>query len=232
VASIAVGQDCGVAPQADLYYVANWWGEGRSQMNYAHLAKAIDHVIALSAALPNPERIRVLAIPRGFAAREKGYAEVTAAVLRARQAGIFVLTSSLDQHYGFRFNGLGRAPLGDPDQPGSYGPGAFWQGDFYSAGAGSSTQTLQVPMDSRSVASPGGEGDYVFYREGGWSWSIPYIAGLYALACQVRPDVTPELFWRKALETGDSVPVAKDGRTRPLERVVNPRRLIQSLRGS
>ena len=29
--------------------------------------------------------------------------------------------------------------------------------------------------------------EYVFYREGGWSWSIPYIAGVYALAAQVKP---------------------------------------------
>jgi hypothetical protein len=200
-------------------------------MNYAHLAKAIDHVIALSAALPKERRIRALAIQRGFEPGEKGYAEVTAAVQRAKQAGLFVISSSLERHYGFKFNGLGRAPLSDPDQPGSYLPGAFWQGGFYAAGAGSSTQTLQVPMDSRSAAGPGGEAEYAFYREGGWSWSIPYIAGLYALACQVRPDVTPELFWSKALETGSTVTVSKDGKPYRLERIVDPRRLILSLKG-
>jgi hypothetical protein len=62
-------------------------------------------------------------------------------------------------------------------------------------------------MDSRCTASPTGNEDYVFYREGGWSWSIPYIASLYALACQVRPQITPEVFWAKAIETGDSVVV-------------------------
>jgi hypothetical protein len=62
-------------------------------------------------------------------------------------------------------------------------------------------------MDSRGTASPTGYDDYVFYRQGGWSWSIPYIAGLYALACQVKPDITPEVFWSKALETGDAVEI-------------------------
>jgi hypothetical protein len=232
VASISVGQECGVAPGADLYFVANWCTESRSQVNYTHLAKAIDHVIALSAALPKERRIRVLTIQRGFEPIEEGYAAVTAAVERAKLAGIFVVTGSLERHYGFKFNGLGREPLSDPDQPGSYGPGSWWRGDFCSAGVGSSTQTLLVPMDSRTTASPGGAGDYVFYREGGWSWSIPYIGGLYALACQVRPDVTPELFWRRALETGDSVTVKKDGKECPLERIVNPRKLIMSLKGS
>jgi hypothetical protein len=60
-------------------------------------------------------------------------------------------------------------------------------------------------MDSRCTASPTGTEDYAFYREGGWSWCIPYIAGLYALACQVRPEITPEVFWAKVIETGDSV---------------------------
>jgi hypothetical protein len=55
------------------------------------------------------------------------------------------------------------------------------------------------------TASPTGNDDYVFYSEGGWSWAVPYVAGLYALACQVKPDITPAVFWAKALETGDTV---------------------------
>jgi hypothetical protein len=233
VASVSVGQGCGVAPEADLYFIANWWAEGPAhQMNFAHLAKAIDRVIAISAALPKDQRIRVLTIQRGFSPKDQGYAEVTAAVERAKEAGIFVITSSLERQYGFKFNGLGREPLSDPDQTGSYGPGTFWQEKFFNAGWGSSTQTLLVPMDARTVASPAGKDDYVFYREGGWSWAIPYVGGLYALACQVKPDVTPELFWHKALETGDSVTLKKDGKDYRLERIVNPRRLIESLKGS
>ena len=44
-------------------------------------------------------------------------------------------------------------------------------------------------MDSRCTASPTGINDYVYYREGGMSWTVPYLAGLYALACQVNPDI-------------------------------------------
>ncbi|MCX5796809.1 MAG: hypothetical protein NTY77_15045 [Elusimicrobia bacterium] len=232
VAAFAVGKDIGVAPEAELYYVADWWVDSDGSMNYIPLAKAIDHVIALSAALPKDRRIRVLTIQRGFSADEKGFAEVTAAVERAKQAGIFVVTSSLAQQYGFQFNGLGREPISDPDQLSSYGPGDWWQKRFFAEGWGSSPQTLLVPMDSRTTASPAGASDYVFYREGGWSWSLPYIGGLYALACQVKPDVTPELFWRKALETGDTLTVKKDGKDYQLERIVNPRKLIESLKSS
>jgi len=229
VASISVGKDSGVAPKADLYYIATWFADSRGRIDYAFLAKAIDRVTAFNQALPKEKKIRALLIARGFAAHEKGYAEVAAAIEKARKSGIFVVTSSLEAHYGFRFNGLGREPMSDPDVIASYSPGLFWQRDFF-LGIDSSTQTLLVPMDSRTAASPTGVSDYVFYREGGWSWAIPYIAGLYALACQVSPDITPEVFWKKALDTGDSLSVKKNGRDFRLERIVNPQKLIKSLK--
>jgi hypothetical protein len=94
-----------------------------------------------------------------------------------------------------RFHGLGRKPLSDPEKPASYSLITDW-------GPGSAKPTLLIPLDSRTTAAPTGGSDYAFYRHGGWSWVTPYLAGLYALACQVKPDITPELFWEKALETG------------------------------
>lgn len=55
------------------------------------------------------------------------------------------------------------------------------------------------------------------------------IAGLYAMACQVKPDVTPESFWKAALATGDTVTLSKDGRTYSFGKIVNPPKLIESL---
>ena len=31
---------------------------------------------------------------------------------------------------------------------------------------------------------------------------MPYLAGVYALAAQVDPEITPERFWELALQTG------------------------------
>jgi hypothetical protein len=128
-----------------------------------------------------------------------------------------------------RFNGLGREPLMNPDDSASYGPGGWLAKGFFSGERRTEGNTLWVPMDSRCTASPTGENDYAFYRSGGWSWVAPYIAGLYALACQVKPDVTPQEFWKAALDTGDTVKVKKDGQTRSLEKIVNPARLIARL---
>jgi hypothetical protein len=57
----------------------------------------------------------------------------------------------------------------------------------------------------------------------------PFLCGIYALACQVRPDMTPELFWQKALESGIVRCVIKGDREYSA-RIINPGKLIQSLR--
>jgi hypothetical protein len=90
---------------------------------------------------------------------------------------------------------------------------------------------LLIPMDSRTTASPTGIEDYVFYREGGWSWSIPYIAGMYALAVQVKPDITPEEFWYAALKTGRIIHIQHDGKAYELAKVLDPQALIEALQG-
>ena len=135
------------------------------------------------------------------------------------------------------FDGLGRQPLKTPDNKASYEPGLFWADLYYESGQKYFTKfsvkedhVLQIPMDSRTTASPTGNNDYVFYRMGGWSWSIPYIEGLYALACQVKPDITPDIFWTKALQTGDTINVQYNGKAYEFKKVVNPMKLIEAIR--
>lgn len=215
VASIAVGKTVGVAPGADLYYIAETHGTflpgGKIDWDFSHLAKSVDRIVEVNRRLPEKAKIRVISISVGWSPQRQGYTEIVAAVERAKKEGLFVVSSSLSETYDRKlfFHGLGREPQANPDWHESYGPGLWWTDQFYtwSVAAGAARETLLVPMDSRSTASPTGPLDYVFYRQGGWSWSIPYIAGLYALACQVKPAITPEIFWAKAIETGDSIEI-------------------------
>jgi len=226
VASIAVGKTIGVAPQADLYYLAS-----PSCFNYNDftcLAKSIRRIIEINKTLPSDRKIRVLSIAFGWMSDEKGYAEITAAVNAAKTDGVFVVSSSLDQTYELYFQGLGRDPLNDPNQFGSYVPGMWWAKDFYNDMP--LGQTLLVPMDSRTTASPTGTEDYVFYREGGWSWSIPYLAGMYALAVQVKPDITPEEFWDTALKTGKTIQLQRDGKEYEFGVILDPQALIGAIK--
>jgi hypothetical protein len=85
-------------------------------------------------------------------------------------------------------------------------------------------------MDSRTTASPTGNTEYVFYREGGWSWSIPYIAGVYVLACQADPEITPDRFWQTAMKTGRTVSIQHEGKTYSLGPIIDPVALIDAIR--
>jgi Subtilase family len=212
VASIAVGKTVGVAPGADLYFIAETHGQGSAggfAFDFTYLAQAIDRIRHINAGLPEGKKIRVLSISVGWEPYHKGFAEANAAVARAQAEGIFVISMSLSRTSGRRFflQGLGRAPLDDPDALASAKPGHWWTDTFYTGKYAPDPKApyLLVPMDSRTTAGPAGPKDYAFYRVGGLSWTAPWLAGLYALACQVDPGLTPEVFWKAALDTGAAV---------------------------
>ncbi len=229
VASIAVGKNVGVAPQADLYYIATaMCNQGSYEsIDFACLAQSVRRILEVNRQLPEDRKIRVLSMSIGWGPESKGYTEITAAVQEAKAAGLLVICSSVEEVHGFKFHALGRSPLADPDKFESYEPGLFWAKQFYEGSGGS--DRLLVPMDSRTTASPGGVNEYVFYREGGWSWSIPYIAGVYALAAQVKPTLTPDEFWSLALKTGRTIELKHEGQTIPFGPILDPVALIGSL---
>jgi subtilisin family serine protease len=231
-ASLAVGRTVGVAPGAKLFYIAvslrGKQAQGASPISrdFTACAKAVRRIVEINGMLPDKQKIRVLSLSVGWRPAEVASQEMTAATNAARDAGMLVVSSSIDRTHGFRFHGLGRAPLADPDQFESYEPGAFWI-KAYKPSDGSA---LMIPMDSRTVAGPGAADSYSFDRTGGWSWSIPYIAGLYALCAQVRPTITPGQFWDLAMKTGRMIEVTRDGKTYRLGPVVDPARLIEAVR--
>jgi subtilisin family serine protease len=237
VASIAVGKTVGVAPEADLYFIATGFCGAKTfqAVDFAYWARAVQRIVKINENLPADRKIRVLSLSWGWSTKSTGYKEITAAVNEAKATGIFVISSSLghtDERY---FHGLGREPLDDPNQFESYLPGLWWEKDYFADPlpykfGNPPEELLLVPMDSRTTASPTGIEDYVFYREGGWSWSIPHLAGMYALAAQVKPEITPEQFWEAALKTGRSIPIQHAGKEYQFGVILNPQALIQEVK--
>jgi membrane protease YdiL (CAAX protease family) len=228
VSSIAVGRNSGVAPQADLYFISagdNILTASLWQLHY--YAKSIRRVLQINQVLPSDRRIRVISISLGWAPYQTaGFYDVDSAVQEARAQGILVVFTSMENTYEIGYMGLDRHPLSDPDKFESYGP-SWWESAFY---AGMMSERLFfVPMDSRTTADPSGTGDYAFYRRGGLSWATPWVAGMYALAVQVDPSLTPERFLHLALETGRTIDVAHEGKTYKLGPIVDPQALIAAL---
>jgi hypothetical protein len=237
VASIAVGKTIGVAPKADLYVIAAYPGDGFAEgqdkftYNFQYYAQAIRRILEINQGLPTGNKIRVISISAGWTADKKGAEEMDAAVQKAKDAGLLVVTANLKQTYGLHFLGGGRDPLADPDQFTSYGPELFSANDFYND-SNRFKDWLVVPMDSRTTAGPHGAQDYVFYRQGGASWSIPYLAGVYALAAQVKPSITPDEFLALTLRTGRTIQLSHDGKTIRFGPILDPVSLMQALSGS
>ena len=233
VTSIAVGKTVGIAPEADLYYIGSWtgdWGVGTNDFtwNFTYYAQAVRRILEINQDIPEDRKIRVIAMQVGWSPDQAGYDEITTAVNEAKAEGIFVVSSSLSETYGLHFHGSGRNPLADPNDFQSYEPGSWWQKYFYENGL--RADTLLIPMDSRTTASPTGTEDYVFYREGGWSWSIPYLAGMYALAVQVKPEFTPEEFWDTALKTGKTIQIQHNGKEYEFGVILDPQALIDAIK--
>lgn len=232
VASLAVGQTVGVAPEADLYYIGGAGSRLQSIVLYSHdYAQAIRRILQINEQLPTERKIRVISISSGWVPWLAGHQDVVMAVREAEAAGMLVVSvgtgSGLPSNTGLF--GLGRPLMADPDTFESYEPGIFWAAGFYAPSL-QPKDLLLVPMDSRTVAGTASPNDYVFGRVGGGSWVPPYIAGLYALAVQTDSTITPSRFWSTAIRTGRTVQVEHDGRRYSLGTIIDPTALISELR--
>jgi hypothetical protein len=84
-------------------------------------------------------------------------------------------------------------------------------------------------MDHRTVADYTDSDSYRYEgNDGGMSWSTPWLAGAYVLAKQANPNITPEEFWKVALETSDECRNNDDNTY--VGRLINPQRLIDAIK--
>ena len=246
VSSLSVGKTCGVAPDASLYFIGCYnqsrSEDGKVYIDYIPYAKAIDKIRDINKQLPKDQKIRALSISAGWCPENKGYMEITKAVERAKKEGIFVVSCNMYENYNFWPYSLDKEPLTDPDNPDSYFmyewkawldmvgnvPGVI---DYFEKTftASFNSEMLLVPIGSRTYADPHGDDQYSFDRCGGWSAMEPYLTGLYAMACQVKPDITPDEFWKAALKTGELKEVTRNNKKYPA-RMLNPVKLIESLK--
>jgi subtilisin family serine protease len=235
VTSIACGKSTGVAPQANIYFIG-------CPVDALSRVKAIDNIIDINKNLPANNKIRVLSISSGWGPDDEGYLEFMNAISRAVGEGIFVVTANIFETYNFYFYGLEVNTLSDRDNFSSYQvlPWPKWISiaenethmiEHYKEKFEKDmpNEQLLIPIGCKTTSSPTGAEDYVFYKTSGWSWGIPYIAGLYALSCQVKSNINPAIFWNTALKTGDIRTIIIENR-RYTGKIVNPQKLIEELK--
>ena len=227
VVSILAGKTVGVAPDAFVTYYAVYSDDGRALL--AKYAAAVNAILDENAQLPPSQRVRVIGMSIGLPDTPR-VAEMDKAIARAKKEGVGVFSTRTDKYYSVGFTGAGRDPAADPDDLKAYGPGAFWAGDFYRDPARYNRGLFWVPMDARTTAGPCSQTEYAFYRIGGLSWTVPWVTGMYALALQVKPDLTPDDFLKLALRTGAYQTVTHEGKAYKAGPFVQPAKLIAELR--
>jgi serine protease AprX len=176
VASLFVGDKCGVAPRALLHF----WAVP-SEADYKHRNEALQQIINYNEGKPLKERIRAVSVSKGFSSDEPNLAHWKELLKKAEDKGIYVI------HCGDMF-GIGCPVNSDKNDPKSYEVCSFAKA---TGQTGDEPNTIFVPVDNRTSAHSKDVNAYIFWSVGGFSWGAPYIAGVAALGLQVDPYLTP-----------------------------------------
>jgi hypothetical protein len=200
MASLLVGRDVGVAPEARLHYFALDFSRATPE----RLAAAIDRVLERNGELPRDDRVRTLAVSTGFRGADEGV--VLEAIERAIAHDVFVLFSVYPVDYldpPLAIRSLGCPPGRDCDRPEHFvpspGTASHWREQGVTveellerraaSDAAGGYVTLYAPAHHRTVAGPRDARAYTYDVEGGDSEWPPYLTGLLALALQVAPEL-------------------------------------------
>ena len=221
VVSVAAGQTVGTAPEAEIVYIAS----ENSNKNYAD---AINRILDLNQRLPQEEKIPVISLSHSFDREMPDYDLVQQAVSRAKDEDVFVISPSIRLFYNIDLNGANRDLLKDVNDVQSYSAGANWENSTGRIPLGKRLNTLLVPMDHRTVADYKDGTSYRYEgNDGGISLTSPYLAGIYALAVQINPNITPELFITEAMRTADA---CRNPNGILAGRMLNPQKLIDAIK--
>jgi len=185
VTSLLVGESCGAAPGARVYYAAapSWLADAK------YYADALDWIVSVNKDLPEGEGIRVVSVsaaPSGPGSPFTKNGDLwDKAVANAEKEGILVLDCTA--HHGIILRCW--YDVADPENVKRCVPG--YPGMQPS---GKAPDHIYVPSSPRTTAEEYEKGDcsYQYTGRGGLSWSIPYAAGVLALGWQVDPDLAAE----------------------------------------
>jgi serine protease AprX len=185
VTSLLVGENCGTAPGAHVYYAAapSWTADA------AYQADALNWIIAQNETLPVSEKIRVVSVsaaPSGpgspFLYNNEMWDD---ACVQAEAAGILVVDCTPQREITF-------CGYYDPNDPENVAKCTCGWPDMT---VPVYTDVLHTPTSLRTLAEADDIGDcfgYTYDGHGGMSWSVPYCAGVLAMGWQVRPELTKE----------------------------------------
>ena len=228
VSSLLAGKTLGVAPDTKIvYFAANnltsgYGGEkplkmGEVDVYFANYATALRKILFMNARLPKDKKISAVSISWGMLGANE---ESTKLINQLIESGVMVLTTDSYRFYGDNsaFITIDRRMNSNADDIESYDVG-FWQKNIKQI-----NNRLLVPAGGRTIAGFYNNEHYIYCgANAGMSWSTPYLVGVYALAKQIMPNLTPKHFFEIAHQT--SVSNDKVGNNV----IIQPQKIIERL---
>ncbi len=182
VISMLNGKDFGTAPDAELYYYAY----PSAEENMANLAQCLYQIMEKNESLPEGKKIRMVGFSNNIRPDVPNNDQLVEAVKACEEAGIMVWFCGDYAAAAFipfsdrnNFNNL----YPDP-RYGMYAP-----------------ELVHVPSSGVTGAYNDQKNSYIYWAQGGLSWTMPYMLGLYTTALQVDPSLTKEEIRRLVVET-------------------------------
>ena len=150
-------------------------------------------------------------------AKTKNADELTDAIKKAKEEGIEVLCEN-PMNPVMEFTGLYKTSYSDVNDIHSYYLNEYDDSKIY------------VPTNDITVASLYGNKDYMYYIQGGQDTVVPYVSGLYALACQVNPSIDFNDFLDSAKKTAYKLNVKDDNNKSYKIMIIQPEKLIDDIK--
>lgn len=243
VVSLLAGKNCGAAPDAKIYYA-----EGTIK-DYTGYIKALEDIIKYNK--HNDQKIKIVSVSSGHNDYPK-LQEWIEIKEKAKNLGIIVIDSNYfientitgggsktnkDQFDDYEFplfykdsdmqklsveKVKNRLSLVDEETKKNFFNKYKSIEEFINIRKEELLNELIIPSDYRTMASRKGDNEYAYNAKGGWSWAIPYFAGVFVLALQVNPDLTNEKFLEIARSTA--------GKTKKGLKVINPKGIIEEVK--
>ena len=169
VLSLLAGKDIGTAPEAEIYFYghASWAADQTTH------AECLYQIIEQNKKLPNEKKITMVGFSDNVDDNEKNADAFRKAVAACEATGVKVFFCA-------DYDAASFIPMSDKNDPDNL---------INSWGA---VETVAIPTGGRTTAATNNGAKYYYWSEGGLSWGMPYVLGLYAIAGEIDPSLTAD----------------------------------------
>lgn len=238
LSSILCGKEIGIAPDVELYYfsIGDWKADDVKRNLNKYYANALDKILEINRGLQSKgeEPIKIVVASDGLTKRDDrdGWDELERKLKEAENAGVTVLHTALikqmeDAGKKIAFSGFRKGIEGNIELcPWQYQTKYLEPMKNFME---NNNPQVFVPMASRTTPdyrTTNGKMEFIYdHCMGGLSWTIPYAAGLFAVARQINPNIELEEFYEMAQNSGRDFKV--NGVT--VGKIIQPEELVRAI---